>query len=650
MIHIFRKELKKWNIIWWFVLASLGLGGASMLFIKQPSKDNIYVASVNDRKISLKDFHQVYAELKSSLDDMAMYWGIQVNNLAKLMGLENLEKSSLDKCVQNSLLDQSADQIGVEIDPASFKNFLGDTISKYLVDPSTGKVNVQAYQNYLSRMNMSISDYEESKEKDYRRNSVRNFLQNSYYMPNYFIEELFVQKATEKKFSILSLPLDHFLKEAKKASYSEEVLKKYFLDNREKYRVPEKRKAKFWVFTPEDYSDKVSVNDYAIEQFYERNKSSLYRILRKIKISLILVKSISGSSEDAISIIKNRAEEALKLVKENPADFSKIAKKYSDHESASKGGLIDFFQRGKLDSDIEKVAFVTLKEKGEVSNLIESKEGFAIVKLEDSIPASDKPLSSVRDDIIKTLKEKRSLSALRGDLEKASRSADSEISTFEEIAKSVKIKSQESKLLSKEDSGGYELEGALAGKLFVERGNKKYGYFVHQGKHILYFITEKHESFVPKFVDIKKKILSDFNEKEARENQKKMVDKYRSDILDGKITLDKVAEELRLKLVTTDFVKTSGDKDSDLKFVIDEAFAINDKSQLLVHSHGDDYYFARLVDFRKIEDLKEEEKSKVASEESKKIKNLYSGAVIESLKRIAKIEIHEGNLKAGAAY
>ena len=121
MIHIFRKELKKWNVVWWFVLASLALGSVSFLFIKEKTKDTIYIALVNDRNITLKDFHHVYAELKSSLDDMAMYWGIQVNNLAKMMGLENLEKSSLERCIQNSLLDTIGDRVGIDVDSVSFK-------------------------------------------------------------------------------------------------------------------------------------------------------------------------------------------------------------------------------------------------------------------------------------------------------------------------------------------------------------------------------------------------------------------------------------------------------------------------------------------------------------------------------------------------
>ena len=107
-----------------------------------------------------------------------------------------------------------------------------------------------------------------------------------------------------------------------------------------------------------------------------------------------------------------------------------------------------------------------------------------------------------------------------------------------------------------------------------------------------------------------------------------------------------------MKLITTDFVKPGSkeEKNSDLSGAIDEAFLMNDKSQLLVHGHKDDYYFVKLIDSKIDSEFKEDEKMKVASEESKKIQNSYSGAVVESLKRIAKIEIHENNLKAGAAY
>ncbi len=87
---------------------------------------------------------------------------------------------------------------------------------------------------------------------------------------------------------------------------------------------------------------------------------------------------------------KEEAEKILKIVKENPDDFAKMAKQFSDDKaSANRGGDLGYFTKGVMVPEFEQAAFSL--EEGEISDLVETKFGYHIIKLEEKIVNEDNP-------------------------------------------------------------------------------------------------------------------------------------------------------------------------------------------------------------------------------------------------------------------
>ena len=219
MIFVFRKGIKKWNKVWWLVIAGLVMGSASFFFGQQTDKDSIKVATVNGGEISLKTFHHAYAEIKSSLDDLARYWGISADKLAAAMGMKSIGERALGRCVENILVKKISDDFSLNIDQKTFQKFLGESVSRSFADRS-GSINMIAYKNYLNSMNMSITDYESNREEEFKRNTVLRAVEASSYTPNYIKESIAIRQNKKKSFELLKLPFSEFLKKSKQTAIS----------------------------------------------------------------------------------------------------------------------------------------------------------------------------------------------------------------------------------------------------------------------------------------------------------------------------------------------------------------------------------------------------------------------------------------------
>lgn len=652
MIFLFRKEIKKWNKVWWLVIASLGLGSASFFFMKSPDKTRGMIAKVDGEVVPVKKFQQAFAETKSMYDNLARYWGIPFERLAKMMGIENVAQHSLDKCIREVLLDKVVDDFTIILDDKSFQESLAGTVSKAFIGRD-GQVNIKAYHNYLSRMRMSIAEYEAAKDNEFRRNVLMRALEQGAYVPGYVVDAALQEKGAKKSFAVLKLPFSAFVERAKKTEVAADVLKKFYNEKQEVYRVAEKRKADYWVLTPEEYKNKVDVSDEVVERFYERNKTTLYRIPPKVKVRTLVLNVAPNASPDVVARARKKAEGLLKQAQEKPGNFEALVKEHSqDKETAEKGGLIDFFSRGTYDPEFEKVAFLTLKQPGDISEIVQTKKGLEIIKLEERIAASEKPLATVREDVVKTIRNRKALMVLRGDAQAVIRTARTDMSIFDKFAASNKLKTNKTDWLTKAEGKGYELLDALAQKLFADFKRKNvFGYFVHQGKHIIFRMTDKQESFISPFDKVAEQVKMDWYNQEAEKLQTAELKRLRREIASKKLDLKAVAEKENLGLVVTSLIDRQGEIEGlkEAGNIVGEAFNLTDPVQLLEYSHQNDHFLIKLVKVeREDKPVGAIERDQASMSEKMSSKKRYLDGFIASLQRSARIEIRQEILKAFA--
>lgn len=153
------------------------------------------------------------------------------------------------------------------------------------------------------------------------------------------------------------------------------------------------------------FGDKIKVTDEDASKFYTENQKQ-YENPEQIKASHIL---ISFDSKDpnvdpniAKAAAKAKADDLLKQIREG-ADFAALAQSNSSCPSAKNGGDLGFFSRGQMVGPFEDAAF-GLKI-GQVSEVVETRFGYHIIKVTDHKDANTVPFEQVKADIIKQLEE-----------------------------------------------------------------------------------------------------------------------------------------------------------------------------------------------------------------------------------------------------
>jgi peptidyl-prolyl cis-trans isomerase SurA len=161
------------------------------------------------------------------------------------------------------------------------------------------------------------------------------------------------------------------------------------------------------------------VGEKSVRNYYRKNKKDFF-VSAKIELSQIMLVKDKGSSSKEIQLLKIKADEIFQFIKDGDK-FSNLARKFSDDVTAHSGGKIGVVSRGSMLPELENAAF-DLRE-GEVSRLVETVNGFHIIKCDSFIPGHAKDYKSVRPEIERILsfrsREKKYEKWIKGLKEKA---------------------------------------------------------------------------------------------------------------------------------------------------------------------------------------------------------------------------------------
>lgn len=168
-------------------------------------------------------------------------------------------------------------------------------------------------------------------------------------------------------------------------------------------------------YIKENIMSKVNVTDKDAQDFYN-SKKELFKTPETVTASHILIKP-EASTDEAKAAAKAKAEELLKKVQEKPDSFGSLAEAYSACPSGkSAKGSLGTFKRGQMVPEFDKVAFTL--EPNKLSEVVETKFGYHIIKVTDKKAAGEVPYAQVKEYIKKQLTGQKVQKALKEVIDK----------------------------------------------------------------------------------------------------------------------------------------------------------------------------------------------------------------------------------------
>ncbi len=173
-----------------------------------------------------------------------------------------------------------------------------------------------------------------------------------------------------------------------------------------------------------EVGSRIQVSAEEEKKFYDEHQKELERP-EQVRLSEILIapkppqQQQAGDKKDEtsadptpeeVAAAQRKAEEALAEIKKG-AKFEDVAKSVSNGPTAADGGDLGYFRRGTLAKELEDVTF-NMKP-GSVSDVIRTKQGFVILKVNEHQQAGIPPIKDVQPDIQQAIYLKKLQPALR---------------------------------------------------------------------------------------------------------------------------------------------------------------------------------------------------------------------------------------------
>jgi peptidyl-prolyl cis-trans isomerase D len=504
----------------------------------QGAAGNSVVATVEGHDITANEFRRVYEQ---QMQQYRQSYGANIDErLLKQLGID---QRIVQQMVQEEAALAEARRLGIKASDAEVRE-------RILAIPAFQE-NGQFIgdERYRQLLQMQLPPMRPAEFEDQvRRSIVAEKLQAAVTgwisVSAKEVEDEFRARNEKVKLEVVTFPADKY-REGVTATDAE--IASYFDSHKDAYRIGEKRKVRYLTIDQEAMRAKATVTGQQIERSYNDNIQQ-YSTPEQVRASHILIKSNGTPEEDAAA--KKKAEDLLAQIKKG-ADFAELAKKNSQDEgSAVKGGDLDFFPRGQMVPEFDKVAFEL--EPGQVSDLVKSQFGYHIIKVTDRRPANTRPLAEVRGQIEDQLKSEQAATAA----EQLANQVSSQIkkpADIETVAKSHGLQSGETGFfLQDEPIAGIGFAPTVSQTAFsMKEGDVSEPIRTPQGYAII-ALTGQQAAYVPTLDEVKAKVRDDVLKEKAIEKARATAASLAASLKSG--DFDKAAKAANLEVKTTDLI------------------------------------------------------------------------------------------------
>jgi peptidyl-prolyl cis-trans isomerase D len=338
-----------------------------------------YAAKVNGAEITAREFERTVSMQRQAM--LKQYGG-------KLPIEESvLRDSTLTQLINQRLLETASRSNGYRISDSILSSKIK---SQFTVD---GIFDRERFEMSVASIGMSIPMYEQSLRDELRVQQLKAAIINTSFATEQEVNSLASLQGQTRDIATAVFNVEHF-----SAGYSptEDEIQVFYKANPQRFMTAEEVSVDYVEIKSESLSENVEIDEAMISKMYDDYVASA-KGREERKARHILLKAGDDKVATAMKIDSIRSE------LEAGADFGELAKKYSqDTVSAAESGDLGWVGLGDMVKSFEKTLFSL--DKGELSEIVTTKFGFHLIKLDDIRSEEVTPIGIKRYEFEEELK------------------------------------------------------------------------------------------------------------------------------------------------------------------------------------------------------------------------------------------------------
>ncbi|BCL62123.1 peptidylprolyl isomerase [Desulfomarina profundi] len=347
---------------------------------------------VNGEEISFEQFQQTYDRVYQRLSDQ--FGGNVPKGLVETLGIK---QQAINQLVQATLLRQGAEKMGIVVSREEIRKVIQNMVQFQ----ENGVFSLERYKAILAQNRLNPTKFEASMQHDRLAETASRKISNfATVATDYEIRDLFNQINEKIALDYVKISPSRF---SDKVEINDSILADWFQKVKDNYKTEPQLKLKYLAFTYDAVGKKIEIDPAEIESYYNSNKK-LFTVKEQRHARHILFKAEKDAPEAIRKEKETTAAEVLKLAR-GGRDFVELAKEYSEGPSRESGGDLGFFEKGSMVIPFDTAVFAM--QPGDISDVIKTRYGYHIIKLEEVKPASVKPLTEVKEKIVQILQRKK---------------------------------------------------------------------------------------------------------------------------------------------------------------------------------------------------------------------------------------------------
>jgi peptidyl-prolyl cis-trans isomerase C len=156
-------------------------------------------------------------------------------------------------------------------------------------------------------------------------------------------------------------------------------------------------------FIDTKFVQKITVSNDETKAHYNNNPD-LFKQPEQVRAMHILVMVDPQATAEQKAAARKKLKDVLKRLGKGE-DFETLAKEYSEGPSGAKGGDLGYFSRGQMVPPFEAAAFAL--KSGEVSDIVETRFGYHLIKVVDKKPGLTMSYEEVKDNLKQYMKRQK---------------------------------------------------------------------------------------------------------------------------------------------------------------------------------------------------------------------------------------------------